>query len=84
MQELVQRLQQSQHQFSAPPIGPIGAYLRLTDSQWGCAAESALGSALSAFICANAADQRKVQALGKALGMGINCYTADFNLPQLR
>ncbi len=84
MQELVRRLQQSQHQFSVPPIGPIGAYLRLTASQWGYAAECALGSTLSAFVCANAADAHRVQTMGLELRLRINCYTADFSHPRYR
>ncbi|XP_050342425.1 structural maintenance of chromosomes protein 6 isoform X2 [Nymphalis io] len=64
-QEVVQlrrRVQQAveRHQFSKPPLGPVGFYLRLKDQKWGNALEYIIGNMKTTFCVNSQADSRKL------------------------
>lgn len=81
VRQLLQLIQQHQHEFSAPPIGPIGAYLRVTDSQWALPVEAALGKNMESFVCANNRDFMLIKKLGQRCGYVPSCLIVDYDLP---
>ena len=62
-------INENARKFSAPPIGPLGAHLRLSDSRWGVVVEEAISNLLSTFLVANPADGRELQALAAKVGI---------------
>jgi hypothetical protein len=84
VRSLLQLIQQHAHRFSAPPIGPIGAHLRLVDNSWGKAVEGALGQVLDGFICANDADLKLLYQLARPTGAKIQVFTTDFSAQQYK
>ena len=55
--------------FSAPPVGPLGAKLRLSDPKWGAAVTETIGEALNNFLVATPSDARALQALAAEVGI---------------
>ncbi|KAL0304102.1 UNVERIFIED_CONTAM: Structural maintenance of chromosomes protein 6B [Sesamum radiatum] len=56
---LLQAIERHQHKFSSPPIGPIGAHVKLEDGEmWSIAIENAVGRVLNAFIVTDHKDAR--------------------------
>jgi chromosome segregation ATPase len=59
-----------------PPIGPLGAFMSLTDDRWKTAAESVLGAHLNKWIVTSRRDEqvrlslRPCDARGRACGAG--------------
>jgi chromosome segregation ATPase len=62
--------------FSAPPVGPVGSLLRLSDPQWGVALEEAMGPSLAGFLVATPADAQLLQQLAKSKGIHNQSATA--------
>jgi hypothetical protein len=84
VKSLLQLIQQNLGRFSAPPIGPIGAHLRLVDNSWGMAVEGALGQVLNGFICANGGDLKLLYQLARQVGANIQVLTTDFKARQYK
>jgi chromosome segregation ATPase len=72
-----------------PPLGPIGAYISLTDDRYGIAIEKAIGRTLISYICGHKDDVRKLKELisrhGGYQARNIDVITmkreARFNVP---
>ncbi|CAH2049913.1 unnamed protein product, partial [Iphiclides podalirius] len=80
MVELCQRVRQAAAagQFSAPPRGPVGHYLKLKEKKWGGAIEGIIGGSLKTFCVNKPEDSRKLfEIMGKVYGRsakpGVTC-----------
>ncbi|CAB3240158.1 unnamed protein product [Arctia plantaginis] len=80
MIELCRRIKEAvaQKQFSAPPKGPIGSFLKVKDKKWGGALEHILGGSIRTFCVNTHEDSRKLfaimgQVFGNAAKPGVTC-----------
>lgn len=56
-------------EFSAPPKGPIGDYIKVTEKQWVGTLEHILGGSITTFCVNNASDSRKlIDIMNKVYG----------------
>jgi len=55
---------------AAPPIGPLGMYLSLSDSKWNVAVEVALGQLIYKYITFCGEDSNVLKSMGGQVGMG--------------
>jgi len=51
-------VQQQQHRFMRPPLGPLGALLSVADQRWAGAIDAALKYTLEAWVVHSRADQK--------------------------
>jgi len=65
---LVKRIDQD-NGFRDKPIGPLGAYLRLTEPRWSYILEATLGGSLNAFLVTNNQDQKRLSAMMNELNV---------------
>jgi chromosome segregation ATPase len=49
---------ENENRFHKKPIGPLGRYIRCTDSRWSYAVEKHLAPIMSSFICTDVHDER--------------------------
>ncbi|XP_026320200.1 structural maintenance of chromosomes protein 6 [Hyposmocoma kahamanoa] len=71
MVELVRRVKQAAARgaFSAPPRGPIGAYLKVKEKKWGGALEHIIGGSIQSFCVNTPDDSRKLfEIMGQVYG----------------
>ncbi|KAL0851564.1 hypothetical protein ABMA28_007351 [Loxostege sticticalis] len=71
MVELCQRIKQAvaRGEFSAPPRGPIGSYLKVKDKKWGGVMEHIIGGSLTSFCVNSPEDSRKLfEIMGQVYG----------------
>ena len=80
MPSLVKAVASQRARFSAPPLGPVGALLKLSNPKWRLAADEALGGILSAFIVANTNDGRLLQDLARSCGINNQNVSTYSNL----
>ncbi|CAK1601616.1 unnamed protein product [Parnassius mnemosyne] len=80
MVELCQRVRQAaaKGQFSAPPRGPVGHYLKLKEKKWGGAIEHIIGGSIQSFCVNTPEDSRKLfeimgQVYGRSPKPGVTC-----------
>ncbi|KAM3960907.1 LOW QUALITY PROTEIN: structural maintenance of chromosomes 6 [Aphomia sociella] len=78
MAELCGRLHASRAAFSAPPRGPVGAYLKVKQKEWGGVLEHILGNSIKTFCVNSPEDSRKLfeimgQVYGTAPKPGVTC-----------
>ncbi|VVD02499.1 unnamed protein product [Leptidea sinapis] len=80
MVELCQKVQAAHRrgEFSAPPKGPIGHYLKVKDKKWGGALEHIIGGSIQMFCTNTWEDTRKlISIMGKVYGSsskpGVTC-----------
>ncbi|XP_052748840.1 structural maintenance of chromosomes protein 6 isoform X2 [Galleria mellonella] len=64
--------------FSAPPRGPVGAYLKVKQKEWGGVLENILGNSIRTFCVNSPEDSRKLfeimgQVYGSAAKPGVTC-----------
>ncbi|XP_060805756.1 structural maintenance of chromosomes protein 6 [Amyelois transitella] len=71
MVELCDRVRKAvaRNQFSAPPKGPIGAYIKVKQKEWGGALEHIIGGGITSFCVNSAEDSRKLfEIMGQVYG----------------
>ncbi|KAG4992428.1 hypothetical protein AAZX31_09G210300 [Glycine max] len=80
------RIIENYHQrFKMPPIGPIGAHLKLLHgNKWALAVEHAIGRLLNSFIVTDHADCRLLKQCAKEAHFGhLQIIVYDFSIPRL-
>ncbi|XP_028158970.1 structural maintenance of chromosomes protein 6-like [Ostrinia furnacalis] len=86
MAELCQRVKQAvaRGEFSAPPRGPIGSYLKVKDKKWGGVLEHIIGGSLTSFCVNSPEDSRKLfEIMGQVYGRaGKPAVTSSKFLPR--
>ncbi|KAK6155881.1 hypothetical protein DH2020_010129 [Rehmannia glutinosa] len=82
---LLQAIERNQHKFSSPPIGPIGAHVKLEDGDmWSMAIETAVGRVLNAFIVTDHQDARTLRACAKEVSYNhLQIIIYDFSRPRI-
>ncbi|GER35076.1 structural maintenance of chromosomes family protein [Striga asiatica] len=82
---LLQAIERHQHKFSSPPIGPIGAHVKLEHGDmWSVAIESAVGRVLNAFIVTDHQDSRTLRACAKEANYHyLQIIIYDFSRPRI-
>ncbi|KAJ0182787.1 hypothetical protein K1T71_002156 [Dendrolimus kikuchii] len=80
MVELCQRVSQAvaRGEFSAPPKGPVGAYIKVKERKWGGALEHIIGGSIKSFCVNTPEDSRKLfeimgQVYGNAAKPSVTC-----------
>ncbi|XP_053622170.1 structural maintenance of chromosomes protein 6 [Plodia interpunctella] len=78
MVELCGRVRSAPGLFSAPPRGPVGAYLKVKQKHWGGALEHIIGAGIQSFCVNTAEDSRKLfeimeQVYGKEPKPAVTC-----------
>jgi chromosome segregation ATPase len=63
MKELVELVQKNMSRFEHPPIGPLGAMIKLHDYTWSTAVEQLVKSLLHAFVVDNHRDESVLRGL---------------------
>ncbi|XP_042204993.1 structural maintenance of chromosomes protein 6-like isoform X2 [Homarus americanus] len=56
--------------FKKKPVGPIGAFIKVCDKQWGHIAEMVLGNRISGFCVDNRSDEKVLRQLMKKINFG--------------
>ncbi|KAK3874050.1 hypothetical protein Pcinc_020986 [Petrolisthes cinctipes] len=56
--------------FSKKPVGPLGAFVKMRDSEWGHVAEAVLGGRISAFCVDNDSDEKVLQKIMNGINLG--------------
>ncbi|GFQ04708.1 structural maintenance of chromosomes protein 6b [Phtheirospermum japonicum] len=82
---LLQAIERHQHKFSSPPIGPIGAHVKLEyGDMWSLAIETAVGRVLNAFIVTDHQDSRTLRACAKEANYNhLQIIIYDFSRPRI-
>ncbi|KAK4385139.1 Structural maintenance of chromosomes protein 6B [Sesamum angolense] len=82
---LLQAIERHQHKFSSPPIGPIGAHVKLEDGEmWSIAIENAVGRVLNAFIVTDHKDARILRACAREANYNhLQIIIYDFSRPRI-
>ncbi|KAJ7525604.1 hypothetical protein O6H91_17G058500 [Diphasiastrum complanatum] len=82
---LLQSIEMQQHNFSRPPIGPIGAHVSLVgDGSWSLALEVAIGKLLNAFIVTSQRDMLQLRKCARDSKYGnLQIIIYDFERPLL-
>ncbi|KAL8539574.1 hypothetical protein ACS0TY_001254 [Phlomoides rotata] len=82
---LLQAIERHQHKFSIPPIGPIGAHVKLEQGDmWAMAIENAVGRVLNAFIVTNHKDARTLRLCAKEANYNhLHIIIYDFSIPRI-
>lgn len=82
---LLQAIERHQHEFSIPPIGPIGAHVKLEHGDmWGMAIENAVGRLLNAFIVTDHKDARILRGCAREANYNqVQVVMYDFRRPRL-
>lgn len=83
MVRLLELVQQRQRQFSAPPIGPVGMHLGLSDNMWDKAVEHALGGAFTTFLVATTKDGKLLCEIGQQAGVQVSFVVVQLTNPRL-
>ncbi|XP_014494281.1 structural maintenance of chromosomes protein 6B isoform X1 [Vigna radiata var. radiata] len=83
---LLQIIERYHQRFKMPPIGPIGAHLKLLHgNKWALALEYAIGRLLNSFIVTNHADCRLLKQCAKEANYGhLQIIIYDFSIPRLK
>ncbi|XP_027910964.1 structural maintenance of chromosomes protein 6A-like isoform X2 [Vigna unguiculata] len=83
---LLQIIERYHQRFKMPPIGPIGAHLKLLHgNKWALALEYAIGRLLNAFIVTDHADCRLLKQCAKEANYGhLQIIIYDFSIPRLK
>ncbi|KAL3645188.1 hypothetical protein CASFOL_010368 [Castilleja foliolosa] len=82
---LLQAIERHQHKFRCPPIGPIGAHVKLEyGDMWSLAIETAIGRVLNAFIVTDHQDSRTLRACAKEANYNhLQIIIYDFSRPRI-
>ncbi|KAH6821922.1 structural maintenance of chromosomes 6A [Perilla frutescens var. hirtella] len=82
---LLQAIERHQHKFSIPPIGPIGAHVKLEHGDmWAIAIENAVGRVLNAFIVTDHKDARILRACAREANYNqVQIVIYDFKRPRI-
>lgn len=81
MPDLVRRIQSNAQQFSVPPIGPLGQYLKVRDESWAPAVEEAVGRGfLCSFIVQTSRDAQTLQRMLPQRGPRIQVLVFNMNV----
>ncbi|KAG2439305.1 hypothetical protein HXX76_004664 [Chlamydomonas incerta] len=79
---LCELVTENMHHFQRPPIGPIGAYINVTDGRWAVAAQTILNFCLRDFIVSCGADAVLLNQLMSAANYGRACtITVNYDDP---
>lgn len=83
--KLLQAIERNQHKFSIPPIGPIGAHVKLEHGDiWAIAIENAVGKVLNAFIVTNYKDARILRTCAREANYNnVQIIIYDFRRPRI-
>ncbi|KAK2750907.1 Structural maintenance of chromosomes protein 6 [Onygenales sp. PD_40] len=68
MPTLLRAIQNEQHRFSRPPVGPIGNHVRLLKPKWSGVLESSLGNNLSSFVVTSKRDSDTLLGIMRRVG----------------
>ncbi|XP_073129869.1 structural maintenance of chromosomes protein 6B isoform X2 [Henckelia pumila] len=82
---LLQAIERHHRRFSSPPIGPIGAHVKLEHGDmWSIAIESAVGRLLNAFIVTNHKDSLVLRACAREANYNhLQIIIYDFSRPRI-
>ncbi|KAK7263866.1 hypothetical protein RJT34_31464 [Clitoria ternatea] len=82
---LLRIIERYHHKFKMPPIGPIGAHLKLLHGKkWAVALEYAIGRFLNSFIVTDHTDFRLLKQCAKEANYGhLQIIIYDFSTPRL-
>ncbi|XP_004514508.1 structural maintenance of chromosomes protein 6A-like isoform X2 [Cicer arietinum] len=82
---LLRIIERCHHKFRMPPIGPIGAHLKLLNgNKWAVAVEHAIGKLLNSFIVTDHKDFRLLKQCAKDANYGhLQIIIYDFSTPRL-
>ncbi|KAI3458312.1 hypothetical protein Pfo_014975 [Paulownia fortunei] len=82
---LLQAIERHQHKFSNPPIGPIGAHVKLEHGDmWSIAIENAVGRVLNAFIVTDHKDALILRACTREANYNhLQIIIYDFSRPRI-
>ncbi|RDX92053.1 Structural maintenance of chromosomes protein 6A, partial [Mucuna pruriens] len=82
---LLRIIERNHQKFKMPPIGPIGAHLKLLHGKkWAVALEYAIGKLLNSFIVTDHADFRVLKQCAKEANYGyLQIIIYDFSTPRL-
>ncbi|KAG8381534.1 hypothetical protein BUALT_Bualt06G0131700 [Buddleja alternifolia] len=82
---LLQAIERHQHKFISPPIGPIGAHVKLEQGDvWSIAIENAVGRVLNAFIVTDHKDSLILRACAKEANYNhLQIFIYDFSRPRI-
>ncbi|CCH62945.1 hypothetical protein TBLA_0I02890 [Henningerozyma blattae CBS 6284] len=81
MKQFLSALKQHEHEFTSPPIGPLGQFVTITENykQWTRCVQRAIGRSLSSFIVTNQKDSRLFQKIMKSERVSnITCFVHRF------
>ncbi|XP_051143758.1 structural maintenance of chromosomes protein 6B [Andrographis paniculata] len=83
---LLQSIERNQHRFQIPPIGPIGAHVKLHNGDmWSIAVETAVGRTLNAFIVTDHKDSRILKACAREANYNhLQIIMYDFSRPRIK
>ncbi|KAI8477371.1 MAG: P-loop containing nucleoside triphosphate hydrolase protein [Monoraphidium minutum] len=86
MINLLSMVQAENRRFQRPPIGPIGAYLALTDDRWKTAAEALLGPHMNKWVAHCGADEQLLRAMARTAGVrpALTVITRSFDEAPVR
>ncbi|KAK2812151.1 hypothetical protein FQN50_001508 [Emmonsiellopsis sp. PD_5] len=68
MPTLLRAIQNEQHMFSRPPVGPMGNHVRLLKPKWSGILESSLGNNMSSFVVTSKRDSDTLLGIMKRVG----------------
>ncbi|XP_061353023.1 structural maintenance of chromosomes protein 6A [Gastrolobium bilobum] len=82
---LLQKIERYRLRFKMPPIGPIGAHLKLLNGdKWALAVEHAVGRLLNSFIVTDHQDFQLLKQCAKEANYGhLQIIIYDFSIPRL-
>ncbi|KAL3837884.1 hypothetical protein ACJIZ3_022475 [Penstemon smallii] len=82
---LLRAIERHQHRFRIPPIGPIGAHVKLEHGDvWSIAVENAVGKLLNAFIVTNHKDSLLLRACAREANYNhLKIIIYDFSRPRM-
>ena len=68
MPAICEELKRRAHEFSQPPVGPLGAAVSLGDQRWARAVDECIGRALGTFLVATLKDSQLLQRIAGQVG----------------
>ncbi|PIN15085.1 DNA repair protein RAD18 (SMC family protein) [Handroanthus impetiginosus] len=82
---LLQAIERHQHKFRSPPIGPLGAHVKLENGdKWSIAIETAVGRILNAFIVTDHKDALALRACAREANYHqLQIIIYDFSRPRI-
>ncbi|CAM6106305.1 unnamed protein product [Calypogeia fissa] len=81
---LLQAIEENHQRFTKPPLGPIGAHVRLHNGDWSTAVEVAVGRLLNDFVVTNQKDTLLLRDIGNRVGFRqLGIITASFDRPPI-